>query len=33
VVHGVVDHTDTANEAYARFEKAGMKIVNSTDPI
>jgi nicotinamidase-related amidase len=33
VVPGVVDHTDTANEAYARFEKAGMKIVKSTDPI
>jgi nicotinamidase-related amidase len=29
VVPGVVDHTDAANEAYARFEKAGMHIVTS----
>jgi len=29
VVPGVVDHTDAANEAYARFAKAGMKIVQS----
>lgn len=33
VVPGVVDHTDAANEAYARFEKSGMKIVQSTDPV
>lgn len=31
VVPGVVDHTDAANEAYARFETAGMQIVRSTD--
>ncbi len=29
VVPGVVDHTDAANDAYARFEKAGMHIVTS----
>lgn len=33
VVPGVVDHTDAADEAYARFAKAGMKIVKSTDLI
>jgi nicotinamidase-related amidase len=33
VVPGVVDHTDAANEAYARFAKAGMKIIKSTDLI
>jgi nicotinamidase-related amidase len=33
VVPGVVDHTNAADEAYARFAKAGMKIVKSTDPI
>ena len=33
VVPGVVDHTEAANEAYARFARAGMKIVKSTDPI
>ncbi len=33
VVPGVVDHTDAANEAYARFAKAGMKIVKSTDEL
>jgi nicotinamidase-related amidase len=33
VVPGVVDHTDEANEAYARFAKAGMKIIRSTDQI
>jgi nicotinamidase-related amidase len=33
VVPGVVDHTDAATEAYARFAKAGMKIVQSTDLI
>lgn len=31
VVPGVVDHTDAANEAYARFSQAGMHVVNSTD--
>jgi nicotinamidase-related amidase len=31
VVPGVVDHTDAANETYARFAKAGMHIVKSTD--
>jgi len=33
VVPGVVDHTDAANDAYARFAEAGMKIVRSTDPV
>ncbi len=31
VVPGVVDHTDAANEAYARFAKAGMHLMKSTD--
>lgn len=30
-VPGVVDHTDAADAAFAGFEKAGMKIVKSTD--
>jgi nicotinamidase-related amidase len=33
VVPQVVDHTDATNEAFHRFEKAGMKIVKSTDEI
>lgn len=33
VVPGVVDHTEAANDAYARFAQAGMHIVNSTDAI
>jgi nicotinamidase-related amidase len=33
VVPQVVDHTDAANEVFHRFEKAGMKIVKSTDKI
>jgi nicotinamidase-related amidase len=33
VVPGVVDHTDAADAAFARFAKAGMNIVKSTDPI
>jgi nicotinamidase-related amidase len=33
VVPQVVDHTDAANEAFHRFEKAGMKIVKSTDEV
>lgn len=33
VVPGVVDHTDAANEAYARFAKAGMKVVKSTEAV
>lgn len=33
VVPGVVDHTDAASAAFARFAKAGMQIVKSTDPI
>ncbi len=33
VVPGVVDFTDPADEAYARFAEAGMHIVKSTDPI
>jgi len=31
VVPGVVDHTDTANEAFERFAQAGMHVVKSTD--
>ncbi len=33
VVPGVVDHTDATNETFARFAKAGMNIVRSTDSI
>lgn len=33
VVPNVIDHTDAANEAFRRFEKAGMRIVKSTDLI
>lgn len=33
VVPGVVDHTDAANSAYERFAKAGMNIIQSTQPI
>ena len=31
VVPGVVDHTDEADAAYERFEKAGMHVVKSTE--
>ncbi|MBA3366971.1 MAG: isochorismatase [Actinobacteria bacterium] len=33
VVPGVVDYTDDAEEAFARFADAGMHVVRSTDPI
>jgi nicotinamidase-related amidase len=33
VVPGVVDYTDEANAAFARFADAGMHVVRSTDPI
>jgi len=33
VVPDVVDHTDAANEAYERFAKAGMKIIQSKQSI
>lgn len=33
VVPNVVDHTDAANEAFAKFAKAGMQIVKSTDEV
>ncbi|MDD2870402.1 MAG: isochorismatase [Candidatus Gracilibacteria bacterium] len=33
VVPGIVDYTDEANEAFKKFEKAGMHIVKSTDAI
>jgi len=33
VVPGVVDFTDAADSAYARFAEAGMHVVRSTDPI
>jgi nicotinamidase-related amidase len=32
VVTGVVDHTAAADEAFAKFAAAGMKIVKSTEP-
>ena len=33
VVPGVVDYTEQANDAFARFAEAGMNLVNSTAPI
>jgi nicotinamidase-related amidase len=33
VVPGVVDYTEEANAAFARFADAGMHVVRSTDPI
>jgi nicotinamidase-related amidase len=33
VVPGVIDYTDTADEAYRRFAAAGMHVVKSTDPV
>jgi nicotinamidase-related amidase len=33
VVPGVVDYTDEANAAFARFEAAGAHLVSSTDPL
>lgn len=33
VVPGVVDYTESADEAFHRFAEAGMHIVRSTDPI
>jgi nicotinamidase-related amidase len=33
VVPGVVDYTDEADAAFARFKEAGMHVVRSTDPI
>ncbi len=33
VVPGVVDWTDDADAAFARFAEAGMHVVRSTDPI
>lgn len=33
VVPGIVDYTDQADEAYRRFEQAGMHVVRSTDPM
>jgi len=33
VVPGVVDYTDEADAAFARFSEAGMHVVRSTDPI
>ncbi len=32
VVPGVVDHTEAADAAFARFAEAGMNIIKSTDP-
>jgi nicotinamidase-related amidase len=33
VVPGIVDYTDEADAAFARFAEAGMHVVRSTDPI
>jgi nicotinamidase-related amidase len=33
VVPGVIDYTDEADAAFGRFERAGMHVVRSTDPI
>ena len=33
VVPGVVDYTDEADAAFARYEAAGMHVVRSTEPI
>lgn len=33
VIPDVIDYTEPANKAFERFEKAGMHIVRSTDPI
>ena len=33
VVPGVVDYTESADEAFARYAAAGMHVVRSTDPI
>lgn len=33
VVHGVVDYTDSANNAFREFQEAGMHVVKSTEPI
>jgi nicotinamidase-related amidase len=33
VVPGVVDYTDEADAAFARYEAAGMHVVSSTDPV
>jgi nicotinamidase-related amidase len=33
VVPGVVDYTDAADEAFARFAAAGAHVVRSTDPV
>lgn len=33
VVPGIVDFTDQANDAFKRFESAGMHVVKSTDPV
>jgi len=33
VIPGIIDYTDAANEAFAKFAAAGMNIVRSTDPI
>ena len=33
VVPGVIDYTDQADQAYQRFQEAGMHVVRSTEPI
>lgn len=33
VVPGIIDYTDEADKAFARFSDAGMNVVRSTDPI
>ena len=33
VVPGIVDYTDAADEAFARFAKTGAHLVKASDPI
>lgn len=33
VIPGVIDFTQAGNDAFARFQAAGMHVVRSTDPI
>ena len=33
MVPGVVDYTDDADAAFARFSAAGMRVVRSSEPI
>jgi nicotinamidase-related amidase len=33
VIPGVIDYTEQADAAFQRFEKSGMHIIRSTEPI